>query len=165
MTMSLAAQTAGLVARANTTDPLPGIGTQINQTVNRIKCIWDFAVLGGAISSISLLDDQGNTAILPKGAVITSSLAYVITAPVGASGTIAFKVLNTADIMAATAITSLTIGVLWQGKQTLPGAAASFTTLVGPITSAAGSPVQITIATTAMTAGKIALFLDYLDVN
>lgn len=165
MTMSLAAQTAGLVARANKTDPLPNLGTEVNQCVNRMKCVWDFAVLGGAISTISMLDDQGATATLPKGAVVTSALAYVVTAPVGASGTIAFKLLANADLMAATAITSLTIGVLWQAKPVLPGAAASFTTLVGPVTSAGGTPVAIQIATTAMTAGKIILFLDYLDIN
>jgi hypothetical protein len=165
MTMSLAAQTAGLVTRANKTDPLPNIGTEINQAVNRIKCVWDFAVLGGAISSINMLDDQGNTATLPKGAVVTSALAYVVTAPVGASGTIGFSLLGTSDLMAQTAITSLTIGVLWQAVPVLPGAAASFTTLVGPVTAAGGSIVKVKIATTAQTAGKIILFLDYLDIN
>lgn len=176
MTMSPYAQAQNLVQRANSSAPLDGasvqsgtqygLGTEVNRLANRLKCVWNFAVLGGAIgtSGINLLDDQGNPAMLPLGAVVIQSLAYVVTAPVGTSGTIALKTLATADLMAATAITSLTIGVTWQGKPVTGGAAAAWTT-VGPVTAKLGSPVTMVIATTAMTAGLINFYIDYLDGN
>ena len=173
MTMSIYAQNNGLVQRANQAAPLDGpsssgtqwgLGTEVNRTVNRLKCVWNFAVLGGAIGSIPLLDDQGNAAILPLGAIVTSCLVYVVTAPVGASGTIALKLLAAADLMAATAITSLTAGVVWQGKPVTGGAGAAFT-VVGPVTAKLGTQPSLTIATTAMTAGLLDIYLDYIDGN
>jgi hypothetical protein len=176
MTMSIYAQQQNLVQRANTAAPLDGasvqsgtsygLGTEINRLSNRLKCVWNFAVLGGATgaSGINLLDDQGNAAILPLGAVVVGCLAYVVTAPVGATGTIALKTLATADLMAATAITSLTIGVTWQGKPVTGGAGAAWTT-VGPVTAKLGSPVTMVIATAAMTAGLINFYIDWIDGN
>jgi hypothetical protein len=171
--MSIYAQNNGLVSRANTAAPLDGpsssgiqygLGTEVNRCANRLKAVWNFAVLGGAIGAINLLDDQGNAAILPLGAIVTQFLAYVITAPVGASGTIAAKLLNAADLMAATAITSLTAGAVWSGKPVSGGAGAAYT-VVGPVTATLGTQVQMTIATTAMTAGLIDFYIDYIDGN
>lgn len=173
MAMSIYAQNNGLVQRANTASPLDGpsssgiqygLGTEVNRCANQLKAVWNFAVLGGAIGAINLLDDQGNNAILPLGAVVTRFLAYVVTAPVGASGTIAAKLLSTADLMAATAITSLTAGVVWQGKPVTAGAGAAWT-VVGPVTAKLGTQVQMVIATTAMTAGLINFYIDYIDGN
>lgn len=174
MTMSIYAQQQNLVQRANTAAPLDGasvqngtpygLGTEVNRCANSLKAVWNFAALGGAIGSIPLLDDQGNAAILPFGAVITRALAYVVTAPVGTSGTIALKLLAAADLMAATGITSLTIGAVWQGKPVTGGAGAAFT-VVGPVTAKLGTQLNMTIATTAMTAGYINFFIDWIDGN
>lgn len=176
MTMSIYAQQQNLVQRANTAAPLDGasvqsgtaygLGTEVNRCANRVKGYWDFAVQGGAIGTggLGLNDDQGNALILPLGAIVINFLVYVITAPVGASGTIAFKLLATADLMAATAITSLTAGVVWQGKPVTGGAGAAWT-VVGPVTAKLGTQPVIVIATTAMTAGKLGVYIDYLDGN
>lgn len=164
MTMSLAAHTAGLIARANQTDPLPGIGTEINQCKNVLKCVYDATVLGGVAGDIVLKDSEGNTATLPKGAIVTRALAYVVTAPTVCTS-IALKLLATADLMAATAIGSLTIGALWNGKPVDPVAAAAFTTFVGPVTAAGGTTVKVTIAGSTETTAKIVYLLEYYDVN
>lgn len=173
MTMSIYAQNNGLVSRANNTAPLDGpsssgiqygLGTEVNRCANRLKAVWNFAVLGGATGNINLLDDQGNAAILPLGAVVVGFLAYVITAPVGASGTIGANLLTANDLMAQTAITSLTAGAVWQGKPVTGGAGAAWT-VVGPVTAKLGTTVQMKIATTAMTAGLIDFYIDYLDGN
>lgn len=173
MTMSIYAQNNGLVNRANNTAPLDGpsssgiqygLGTEVNRCANRIKAVWNFAVLGGGTGNIPLLDDQGNAAIIPLGAVVTSCLAYIVTAPVGTSGTIGLNLLTANDLMAQTAITSLTIGVVWQGKPVTGGAAAAFT-VVGPVTAKLGTQVAIKIATTNQTAGLINFYIDYIDGN
>lgn len=173
MTMSIYAQQNGLVGRANAAAPLDGpsqagtvygIGTEVNRLANRLKAVYNFAVLGGAVGTINLLDDQGNAAILPLGAVVTGFLAYVVTAPVGATATIGAKLLAANDLMAQTAITSLTLGVAWQGKPVTGGAGAAWT-VVGPVTAKLGTQVQMSIATAALTAGYINFYIDYLDIN
>lgn len=171
MTMSIYAQQAGLLGRANAVSPLDGpvlagmprgIGTEVNQCANRMKCVWDFAVLGGAAGDILLLDDQGNPAMLPLGAVVTGFSAYVISSALGGTS-IAGKLLGAADLMAATVIASLTTGVVWNGKP-ISGGAGAAATVVGPVVAKLGSQVKITIAGT-MTAGKICFYVDYIDGN
>lgn len=174
MTMSPYAQAQNLVQRANTAAPLDGasvqsgtqygLGTEVNRLANRLKCVWNFAVQGGTIGNINLLDDQGNLAILPLGAVVINFLAYIVVAPVGASGTIGANLLTANDLMAQTAITSLTIGVVWQGKPVTGGAAGAWT-VVGPVVAKLGTQVQMKIATTNMSAGLINFYVDYLDGN
>lgn len=164
MTMSLAAHTAGLVARANQTDPLPGLGTEVNQCKNLLKCVYDATVLGGVAGDIVLKDSEGNTATLPKGAIVTRAVAFVVTAPTVCTS-IALKLLATADLMAATAIGSLTINTIWNGKPVDAGAGASFTTAVGPVTSAGGTTVKVTIAGSTETTAKIIYFIEYYDAN
>ena len=164
MTMDLNSQTLGLVARANATDPLPGIGKQINQCKNVMKCIYDAPSLGGAAGDILLLDDQGAPAILPKGAVVTNVFAYVKTAPTVCTS-IALKLLATADCMAATAIGSLTAGIFWKGKPVEPSAGAANTTAVGPVTAAGGTQMKVTIAGSTETTAHIVYIVEYLDIN
>lgn len=164
MVMDINAQNAGLVARANACDPLPGIGTQINRNKNLLKCSYNAALLGGVAGDIGLLDDQGNSAILPKGAVVTNVLAYVKTAPTTCTS-IALKVLAAADLMAATAIASLTAGILWKGKPVEPAAGAANTTAVGPIVAQAGSQIKVTIAGATEPVANIIFEIEYMDVN
>lgn len=165
MTMSPTAQTAGLVSRANKTDPLPGIGTEVNQSKNVMKCVYDFAVLGGATGSVGLLDDQGNAAVLPKGALISNVQAFVVTAPLSTgSATVALKLLTAADLLSAVAIASLSINKSFTGVP-LAGAASATSTFVGPVTAVTGTQVSATIATAPLSAGKIMVHLEYYDVN
>jgi len=174
MTMSIYAQQQNLVSRANAAAPLDGagvqagtqygIGTEVNRLANRVKAVYNFAALGGAIGSIGLLDDQGAPCLLPLGAVITQCLAYVVTAPVGSGATVGATLLVANDLMAQTAITSLTAGVLWQGKPVTGGAGAAWT-VVGPVTAKLGTQLQMKIATAALTAGVIDFYIDWVDGN
>lgn len=174
MTMSIYAQNQNLVQRANTSAPLDGasvqngtqygLGTEINRTANRLKAVWNFAVLGGATGNIGLLDDQGNAAILPLGALVVQAMAYVVTAPVGSGGSIGLNLLASSDLMAQTAITSLTTGVLWNGKPQTAGASAAFTA-VGPVVAKLGTQLNIRITAAALTAGLVNFYVDWVDVN
>lgn len=150
---------AALRTSANNHSPLEGLGEAVHKTKNLLKCILDFAVLGGAVGDLLLLDDAGNAAILPKGAIVTRSWANVLTSVTSSgSATVALKLLATADLMAATAKASLVSSAPFcEAKQ--DGTAANF---VGPVTALPGSQVTATVGTAALTAGKIQYFLEYV---
>lgn len=151
---------AALRVRANVTAPHEGLGEVVHKTPCMLKAVYDFAVLGGAVGDIALVDDAGNPAILPLGAVVNRVTAYVVTAALSAgSATVAAKVLAAADLMVATAKASLTIGAFVDGVPV--GTAA---TMKGPVVLAVGSPVSVTVGTAALTAGKIQFFIHYFIV-
>ena len=120
-----------------------------------LQAEYDFAVDGGAVSTITLRsvpggDTQGNT--LPAGSVITGGYLDVETAVLSATGTVALAAEAAADVLAATAQAGLTVG----RKTVLPGpegAEAVKTTVVRSVT--------MTIATAALTAGKFRVVLFY----
>lgn len=151
------------LARANTFDPLPGSGTIMDRTKNIMVAVYDFAVLGGAISTIPLVDDQGNPAVLPQGAYVTNVVAHVITACVGVSGTLSLGTnlaASVVDLVAATAVASLTIGANIAGVPV--GTAATWK---GPITAVGGNNIVAAIATTPFTAGKVYFVVEYIVLN
>lgn len=165
MTMSLTAQAAGLVSRANAADPLPGIGTEVNQCKNIKKCVYDFAILGGATGSVGLLDDQGNAAVFPKGAMISRVHCYVATAPLSTgSATVALKIVSASDLLTAVAKASLTLSASFTGVP-LDGTASAATTYIAPLTAVAGVQISATIAVAPLSAGKLIVHVEYYDVN
>lgn len=149
-----------LLGLMNNRDPYPGSGTILHKTKNAVKCIYDFAVLGGAVATIPLVDDQGNPCTLPQNAIVTNVTAYVITAVTSAGSSTTALGSNissaTTDLMSATAKASLSIGAFVAG--TPVGTAATW---VGPVTAQAGSVVQVTNAVAALTAGKIEYLIEY----
>lgn len=149
------------LARANAYDPLPGSGTIMDRTKCNMVVVYDFAVNGGAISTIPLNDDQGNAAFLPQGAIVTNVVCHVITA-VTSSGTtgLALNCLTGGDLVASQVKGTLTIGAYVAGVPV--GTAA---TRVGPVTAAGGTQVAATIITTAITAGKIYFDIEYVIHN
>jgi hypothetical protein len=158
----------GLLARANEFDPLPFIGYEIHQCKNMLAVTYDFAVLGGATTAaINLLDDQGNGAYLPVGSYITLNWFNIITQPTSAgSATVAFGVTAANDLLAATAKASLTVGVL---AGAVTAAAATYVQLATGNTQVkvgnfvySGKPVTVTVATAALTAGKIYMYIDFV---
>lgn len=154
--------TAGtaFVTKANNTSPLEGLGTILNRTKNMLVAVYDFSVLGGTVGGVNLKDDQGNLAILPYGAIVQSVAAATVTDVTSpGSTTIALSLNASADLMAATAKASLTSATLLVGKP-LGGASASL--WVGPVTVAAGKQVTADIATSAITAGKVKYFIEYV---
>jgi len=125
-------------------------------TPKSVQAEYDFAVDGGAVSTIVLRaapdagDNQGNT--IPAGSVITHGYIDVLTAVASATGTVAVQAEAAADILAATGQAGLTLG----RKSIIPvatGATAVKTTVARSIT--------IVIATAALTAGKFRVVLFY----
>jgi hypothetical protein len=149
-----------LLGLANNRDPLPGIGLIIHRTKNAIKCTYNFAVSGGAISTIPLNDDQGNPCTLPLNAIVTNVVAYSSTAVTSAgSATISLGSNisgSTTDLMSATGKATLSQGAFTAGNPV--GTAATW---VGPVTTQAGSQVQVAIAAAAVTAGVVEFFIEY----
>lgn len=121
------------IPQRNITDNLGGCG----------RDIYDFTVHGGAISTIKL------PLVVPDNAIITECIVDVITDPTSAgSATIALGLNTTTDLLAATAIASVT-GVVVAKDQ-----AAAFKLT-------AERQLQVTIATAALTAGKMAVYLSW----
>lgn len=112
---------------------------------------YDFATDGGAIGAITV-PCHG----IPAGAIITSGMVYVDTAPVGVGASVAIHVLTAEDLLAATAITSLTLAAM---LDIVPvGTAATAILATANITQ-----VTFTISAAALTAGKITVQLEFLD--
>lgn len=147
------------LARANNYDPLPGSGTVIDRTKCLMRAVYDFAVLGGAISTIPLVDDQGNPATLPQGAIVTSVVAHTVTSVTSSAVTgIALNLLTAGDMQASQVKATLAAGTFVAG--TPVGTAATW---VGPVTAVGGTQLAVTIITTAVTAGKIYYFVEYVQ--
>lgn len=110
---------------------------------------YDFAVDGGAVSTITLRSNDGP---LPNGAVIAGGYLDVVTACLSGTGTMALDSEGAADILAATAQAGLTVG----RKDIVPDATGSTAVKL----TAARNPAVV-IATAAFTAGKFSLVLIY----
>ena len=144
------------VTRLNELDkkaPIEGLAGEVHKTKNVLKAVWDFAVQGGAVGSLLLLDDRGNPAKLPSGSIITGGLIEVITAltSTGGTGTVALTANAAADLLAA--VDADTLSAL---HALIPvGTAATAIKLT------AERQITLTIATNALLTGKIAVYIDY----
>jgi hypothetical protein len=116
---------------------------------------YDFAVDGGAISTITLRGDGP----LPNGAVVVDSTLLVDTVLAGATATMALTTGETAaDVQAAVVVTGApysTVGAKKGSALTFGGAPKLLT--------ADRSPAAV-IATAAVTAGKFRLLLWFYEV-
>jgi hypothetical protein len=133
-----------------TKNPMGTLLTQYKKQV--LVGVYDFSVLGGAVGSVNLKDAAGSTLTLPKGAIVSSGVIDVITAPTsGGAATIALTMQSAADLKAATAIASIT-GLV----ATIPvGSAATSIKLT------ADRNIAAVIATAALTAGKFNVIIEY----
>lgn len=115
--------------------------------------LYDFDTDGGAIGSITLKDESGTAQSIPAGAIITNAYISVQTAVTSdGSATVAFGLVgNTDAFKAATAKATLAANYVVQGANDLP------------LTDAVPANVVATIATAALTAGKIRVFVEYLE--
>ncbi|MGH2406179.1 MAG: hypothetical protein ACRDGN_17225, partial [bacterium] len=110
---------------------------------------YDFAVDGGAVSTITLRSSDGP---IPNGAVILGGYLDIATACLSGTGTMALTAEAAADLLAATAQAGLTVG----RKSLIP----AFTGASTVKTTADRNPAVV-IATAAFTAGKFSLVLFY----
>lgn len=110
---------------------------------------YDFDKHGGDIGAIEVLPK-----LLPKGALVNFCYIHVITALAGAGATVALKAVGTDDILAATAITSLTEDALIDG---VPNGA-----MANAIRATSAVPLTVTVAVAALTAGKFVVVCEYV---
>ncbi len=143
-----------LLTRANNSSPLEGVGDIINHTKNMMRLTYDFAVLGGTATSIGLLDDQGNAAILPKGAIVTNVVMNTLTQPLPATSSINLTLLAGADLMVA----KIPPAVGFAAGVPVGTSA----TWVGPVTAAGGTQPLMVLSGSNFTAGKIEWFVEYV---
>lgn len=121
---------------------------------SRVGCAmfeYDFDVHGGDIGTIEV-----GAGRLPLGAIVLDGIVHVKTAVTSAgSATVAIHALTSEDLLAATAVASLTLNAL---LDVVPqGAAANALRITG------NSGCSFVIATAALTAGVIAVALRYVD--
>lgn len=121
---------------------------------------YDFAVDGGAISTITLRSAGGSSVgnELPSGAVVLGGYIEVdtiVTSASGNTGTISVGVEGAADLQAA----AITSGAPWSStgrKSVVP----AFTGATSVKTTATRN-IAITVATAALTAGKFRVVVLY----
>lgn len=133
---------AGAISRGGSNPTVEGAGA-----ASRVaRADYDFAVDGGAVSTINLI----GSAAIPANAVIIGATLDVITALVGATSTASLGVEAAGDAQAAASAT----GAPWSttGRKALT---------TGSKTTVARD-VQFGIGTSALTAGKFALYLEYV---
>jgi hypothetical protein len=153
--MSLPLDKKYALDRMNSTAIKQKLGTELHNCKNSVKGIYNFAVSGGAVGDITLLDDDGLAVVLPINAIVTNVIAHVATACTsGGSATVALKANSSADLCAATAVASLTSNALIAGVPV--GTAATSVRLTAERT------LKVTVAVAALTAGKINYHIEYM---
>lgn len=126
----------------------------VMEKVHILRAKYDFAVQGGAVGAVTLLDvSTGKAAVLPKGAIVRDCLIDVITpGTTSASGTMALGTGQaTNDLKAALAAASYT-GLV---------ACVPVGTAASAIKLTADRTMSGTIATGALTAGKWYVIVHY----
>jgi hypothetical protein len=132
-----------------------GLGFDLHKTKNVLKAVWSFAVNGGAIGTMLLFDDQGNPALLPAKAIVQRCYVDCFVAFVGATATIAYNSEAAGDLLAATAVASMT--GLVEGVPTGTAATMKKTTVQRQI--------GMTVAVAPLTAGQANVFIEYILSN
>lgn len=130
-----------------------GLGSLVNKKRGCLKCSWDFSVQGGAVGTVNLLDDDGNPAVLPINAIITQVYTDEVTnVTTSASGTLSLGANTTTDLLGATA--AATFAGIQAGVPV--GTAATM------VKCTAARNLTASIATGALTAGKLNVFVEFV---
>lgn len=156
--MGLNSDNRYMLNRMNSVAQKSQMGTLLERTKNHVTAVYDFAVLGGAVSTLALKDLDGNTCTLQSGAIITNVIAHVVTACTsGGSATVSLGANTTTDLMGATAVASLSLNALLAGVPV--GTAATAVRLT------ADRNISVAIAVAALTAGKVNYHIEYILAN
>lgn len=138
----------GVIEGAGKVGTRVGIGTEKWAVAE-----YDFAVDGGAVSTITLRGDS-----IPSGAVIREALVKVQTVPTsGGAATIALDSEGAGDLKSAAAYNGAPYSST--GTKVL-----TQTLTTAPITTTAKRSITATIAAAALTAGKFKVLVRYLEV-
>lgn len=116
---------------------------------------YDFAVDGGAISTISLRL-VGGDAHPPAGSIIEGKNVAldVLTIPVGATATIGMQLVAAGDVQTAAAISGAPWSTLGLKDPSIEA----------PLKIVTEGPVKAVIGTAALTAGKFRVYVSYTSV-
>ena len=119
---------------------------------------YDFAVDGGAVSTITLRSAGGSSlgGIIPNGSIITGGFVEVDTAVTsGGAATVAVSIEGAGDLVAAAAVS----GAPWPttGRKSIIPAGTGATS----VKTSAQRSLTITVATAALTAGKFRVVVFY----
>jgi hypothetical protein len=120
------------------------------------KGTWSYADQGGAVGQVTLHDAQGRAVTLPSGAIITDCMIDVVTQPTSgtSTATLSFDSEAAGDLKTATAVTGYTTS---SRKACIPvGTAAASIKLT------AQRSIKMTIASEAVTAGKVNVWVQYV---
>lgn len=153
-------------------------GSQVIRRSGQVaKGVYDFTIQGGAVGNANLYDcsyaptsseraglggaGRFMPLIIPGSAIITRCLIDVVTAALsGGAATVAFSSgVTAADLRAATAKATLSIGALLDG---IPANTAATSFKVVAATGSQGVIPFCAIATAALTAGKWNVHIEYL---
>jgi hypothetical protein len=120
---------------------------------------YDFTVDGGAVGSIPMRPSRGTAPAVPNGAIIDRAMLEVLVVPTsGGAATIAVPVEAAGDIQAAAAISGAPWSTVGRKNGTPQAAATS-------VKATADRTPAVVVATAALTAGRVRLYLDYFDPN
>lgn len=144
-------------ARMKGKAPLEGLEKLLDRCAMVLTAVWDYAVDGGAVSTILLNDRQGNAATLPANALIYNVLVHVQTAAVSTSndGTMALQI-NAANDLISAADPDAGSGN-WTKFEGIPDIA----TEADGVVVTADSQLKLVIGTHGFTAGKMHFHVFY----
>lgn len=139
-----------------TAGPASQLGTEvITGSVKTVKAIYDYSQVGGLVSTVTLRDESGAPVKLPKGALVRDCIIDVVSAIVGGN-TISIGTGQAADdLKGSTAVGSITGRV----------ACIPVGTAATAIKLTADRTPTMTIGTSAITGGKINVWIDYVLSN
>jgi hypothetical protein len=145
-----------MLNKMNSTASKIRLGDVLEGQKGSAKAKYDFAVLGGAVGTLSLRDPNDSTqaVTLPNKAIITNVIIDVITAmtSTGNNGTIALNANSAGDLLAA--VDADTLSAIHAGIPV--GTAATSVKLTAERT------LQVTIATNALLSGKFIVHVEYM---
>lgn len=140
-------------AQARVQSPVAEGSTAYAGALKWARARYDFAVEGGAVSTIALI----GTALIPSGAIILGGFVEVTVVPVGAGASIAVQVEAANDIVSAAAIS----GAPWSttGRKSIVPVFTGATT----VKTTAARDVSVVISAAVLTAGVFDVFVAYIE--
>lgn len=133
------------------------VGHQLSKAMNCVKGNWKFSRDGGAVGDYNLKGLDGvETLVLPSGAIIVNAFVYV-KAAVTSAGLLTLDLNSNAanDLLAATAVASLTLAALVQGIPTSG-------TLSSAVVLTADRTLTLSLNAFAATAGELDVYVSYV---
>lgn len=129
------------------------LGTQLVEGKRHVlKAVYDYSVLGGASTTLTLRGPDNLDAVIPDNAIVRDVLIDVLTAPTSATSTatVALQIKTASDLLVPTTVTSVT--GLMEGALDRNSS---------PIKLTADSNPKVVIASEDLTGGKFNVFLEY----